>query len=151
MSPPPCTLFWPRSGLSPAPGRPTCPHNKARLINDNTLSTPLWCSVIPSVQQICAVFALPKACASSRIASAGTPVTLLPCSSVHSSTDAAYSAKPLVEFSMKDLLVRPAWMISRARVLDSATSEPTLSPNHKSAHCAVSERRGSTVYILAPL
>ena len=31
MSPPPCTLFWPRSGLSPAPHRPTCPHEQRQV------------------------------------------------------------------------------------------------------------------------
>ena len=32
MSPPPCTLFWPRSGLHPQPQRPTWPVSSARLI-----------------------------------------------------------------------------------------------------------------------
>jgi hypothetical protein len=40
-----------------------------------TLSTALWCSVIPSVQQSWAVFAFAYACATSRIVSAGTPVS----------------------------------------------------------------------------
>ncbi len=54
MSPPPCTLFWPRSGFSPEPYRPTCPVSSAWLISASTLSTALWCSVIPSVQQMIA-------------------------------------------------------------------------------------------------
>ena len=37
------------------------------------MSTALWCSVMPSVQQIIARGAVAKAWASSRIASAGTP------------------------------------------------------------------------------
>ena len=41
-------------------------------------------------------------------------------------------------------------MISRAMPLDSATSLPTLSPSHVSAHSAEVVRRGSTTYSLAP-
>ena len=47
MSPPPWTLFWPRSGLSPDPYRPTCPVSSASEISARTLSTALWCSVMP--------------------------------------------------------------------------------------------------------
>ena len=57
MSPPPWTLFWPRSGLRPLPQRPTCPVSSDRLMSARTLSTALWCSVMPSVQQIIARFA----------------------------------------------------------------------------------------------
>src|SRR5205085_2273080 len=63
MSPPPWTLFWPRSGFSPDPKRPTWPHSSPRLISANTLSTALWCSVIPSVQQVIARSAGANACA----------------------------------------------------------------------------------------
>ena len=65
MSPPPWTLFWPRSGFRPLPYLPTWPVSSARLISARTLSTALWCSVMPSVQQIIALSALAKACASS--------------------------------------------------------------------------------------
>ena len=41
MSPPPCTLFCPRRGLSPDPYLPTCPVSSARLISASTLSTAL--------------------------------------------------------------------------------------------------------------
>ena len=47
MSPPPWTLFWPRSGLMPLPYRPTCPVSRASEIRARTLSTALWCSVMP--------------------------------------------------------------------------------------------------------
>ena len=53
-----------------------------------TLSTALWCSVMPSVQQIIARSAFAKAWASSRIASAGTPVSRWAYSSVYGSTPA---------------------------------------------------------------
>ena len=42
-----------------------------------TLSTALWCSVMPSVQQIIARGAVANAWARSRMARAGTPVSLL--------------------------------------------------------------------------
>jgi hypothetical protein len=48
----------PRSGTRPEPQRPIWPVSSARLHSDRTLSVPLWCSVMPSVQQICARSAL---------------------------------------------------------------------------------------------
>ena len=54
----------------------------------STLSTALWCSVIPSVQQIIAFGAVANAWAISRITPAGTPVAASPRSSVQGSTDA---------------------------------------------------------------
>ena len=82
---------------------------------------------------------------------AGTPVTRSPSSSVHGSTEARYSSKPVVERSMKRSLVSPAWMISRAIVFDRAMSVPTSSPIQVSAHCAEPVRRGSRTYSCAPL
>ena len=49
---------------------------------------------MPSVQQIIALSAFAKAWASSRIASAGTPVSRSAYSSVYGSTFARYSSKP---------------------------------------------------------
>ncbi len=86
MSPPPWTLFWPRSGLTPLPYRPTWPVRSTSEIRARTLSTALWCSVMPSVQQIIARGAVASAWASSRIASAGTPVSRSAYSSVYDST-----------------------------------------------------------------
>ena len=51
-----------------------------------TLSTALWCSVMPSVQQIIARGAVAKACAISRMTAAGTPVSCSPRSSVQAAT-----------------------------------------------------------------
>ncbi len=42
-------------------------------------------------------------------------------------------------------------MISRAIVFDSAMSEPTSIPSHRSAHWAEVVRRGSTTTSRAPL
>ncbi len=47
----PCTLEWPRTGNSPAPGRPMLPCRKARLAISLTVATPLRCWVIPIAQQ----------------------------------------------------------------------------------------------------
>jgi hypothetical protein len=92
MSPPPCTLFCPRSGHTPDPQRPTWPVRSARLISEKTLSSALWCSVMPSVQQSCALPAFAYACATLRIASAGTPVSRSAYSSVYFSTASRYAS-----------------------------------------------------------
>jgi hypothetical protein len=39
----PCTLFWPRSGCRPVPGRPTWPHISASEIRQRALSVPWMC------------------------------------------------------------------------------------------------------------
>ena len=44
----PCTLFCPRSGLTPLPGRPTLPVSSARFAMHVTPSVPWVCSVMPS-------------------------------------------------------------------------------------------------------
>ena len=116
-----------------------------------TLSTALWCSVIPRVQQIIARGAVAKAWASSRMASAGTPVSRSAYSSVYDSTFALYASKSTVARSMNSRFSRPASMISRAIALASAMSLPTSSPSQVSAHSADDVRRGSTAYSRAPL
>ena len=47
MSQAPCTLFWPRSGLTPTPGRPMLPVSIDRLPIERTLSVPVVSSVMP--------------------------------------------------------------------------------------------------------
>ena len=47
MSQAPCTLFWPRSGLTPLPGLPILPVSMARSPTAMTLSVPWVCWVIP--------------------------------------------------------------------------------------------------------
>src|SRR5205085_1747789 len=65
--------------------------------------------------------------------------------------EAAYASKPVVARLMNSRLCRPAWMISRAIVFESATSVPTSIPSQRSAHCAEVVRRGSTTIRRAPL
>ncbi len=48
MSQEPCTLFWPRSGLTPTPSRPRLPVAMARLAIAITVVVPWLCSVTPS-------------------------------------------------------------------------------------------------------
>ncbi len=150
MSPPPWTLFWPRSGLSPEPYRPTCPQSSARLMRARTLSTALWCSVMPSVQQIMARGARAKVWAISRMTAAGTCVSRSPRSSVQPATWSRKAAKPLVACSMNSRCSRPAARISCAIVLESAMSEPTSRPAQRSAHSAEVVRRGSIATSFAP-
>ena len=48
----PCTLFWPRSGCSPVPGRPIWPVMLASAIRQRTLSVPWVCWLTPMPQRI---------------------------------------------------------------------------------------------------
>ena len=73
----------------PDPYRPTWPVSRARLISARTLSVALWCSVMPSVQQIWARSAVAYVWARSRIAAADTPVIRSASSRVYRSTDSA--------------------------------------------------------------
>ena len=47
MSHEPCTLFWPRSGLTPTPSRPRLPVAIARFAMPITIVVPWLCSVTP--------------------------------------------------------------------------------------------------------
>ena len=53
----PCTLFWPRNGWSPVPGRPTCPVTKANAMRQRALSVPWMCCEMPMPQKIMAASA----------------------------------------------------------------------------------------------
>ena len=49
-SPQPWTLFWPRSGEMPLPGRPSWPATSERLSSAWALAVPLVCWVTPMPQ-----------------------------------------------------------------------------------------------------
>ena len=50
MSHAPCTLFCPRSGLTPPPGTPMLPSSICRFARSITLRTPTMCWVMPIAQ-----------------------------------------------------------------------------------------------------
>ena len=74
MSEAPCTLFCPRSGCSPLPGRPTLPVIAHIAIRQRALSVPVVCWEIPMPQKMTPAPASPQARATRRITSASTPV-----------------------------------------------------------------------------
>ena len=101
------------------------------MIRARTLSTALWCSVMPSVQQIIARGAFAKAWASSRMASAGTPVSRSAYSSVYGLDLGLVGLEAVVARSMNSRFSSPASMISRAIALARAMSEPTSRPSQR--------------------
>ena len=52
MSEAPCTLFCPRSGCSPLPGRPTLPVIAHMAMRQRALSVPVVCWEIPMPQKM---------------------------------------------------------------------------------------------------
>src|SRR6185312_7133138 len=48
----PCTLFWPRNGWSPVPGRPIWPVIIASAIRQRALSVPCTCCEMPIPHRI---------------------------------------------------------------------------------------------------
>ena len=83
MSHAPCTLFWPRSGLTPLEGLPTLPVNSARLLTASTLSVPCVCWVMPMAKRIVAGLRVAYSRAASTISARGTPVICSAKSSVN--------------------------------------------------------------------
>ena len=65
MSDAPCTLFWPRSGCSPLPGRPTLPVIAHSAIRQRALSVPVVCWEIPMPQKMIPARASPQTRATS--------------------------------------------------------------------------------------
>ena len=74
MSEAPCTLFCPRSGCRPLPGRPMLPVIAHSAIRQRALSVPVVCWEIPIPQKITPAPASPQTRATRRMTSAGTPV-----------------------------------------------------------------------------
>ncbi|MNV41985.1 hypothetical protein D3C71_1336420 [compost metagenome] len=69
----PCTLLWPRTGQSPAPGLPIWPHIRCRLTISRMVSTECLCWVIPMAQQLITLSLCAKICAARVIASRPSP------------------------------------------------------------------------------
>ena len=71
----PCTLFWPRSGCRPVPGRPTCPVIIVSAIRQRALSVPWMCCEMPMPHRIIDARDVANRRATSRIFGAGMPQT----------------------------------------------------------------------------
>jgi len=54
----PWTLFWPRKGCSPVPGRPICPVAMHSAIRQRTLSVPCTCWLTPMPHKMMAFLAV---------------------------------------------------------------------------------------------
>jgi hypothetical protein len=93
----PWTLFCPRNGLTPVPGRPKLPVSKARFASAWTLSTPCDDCVMPIAQKMAALPARPYTCAASMIKSAGTPVM----SSAHCGVQSLTASLSASKFSVR--------------------------------------------------
>ena len=90
----PCTLEWPRTGNSPAPGLPMLPCAKARLTTSLMVATALRCWVSPIAQQNTVRVGVARASrAASVICSRVSPVT----SATRSQSTRADVRPPLVE------------------------------------------------------
>jgi hypothetical protein len=96
----PWTLFWPRSGCRPVPGRPTWPQSSASEIRQRELSVPWMCWETPMPQKIIAARAPAKVRATSRIIAASTPQTGAIFSGVKPRTCSAKASKPSVKPSI---------------------------------------------------
>ena len=115
MSPPPCTLFCPRRGLSPEPQRPTWPVSSARLISANTLSTRVV--VLGDAERPAELRPVGPRVGVRHVADRRRPARpsrarrTPACTSRRTSR---YASKPVVARSMNARFSRPAARISRA-------------------------------------
>ncbi len=151
MSPPPCTLFWPRAGTSPEPQRPMWPGEQCQIAQRE--------DVVDGVVML----GDPEGPQELRLPARGVRVRNLADRVRRDPGDLggdvervrldrlANAAYPSVEWAMKSRFVSPAWMISRAIAFARAMSVPTSMPSQRSANFDDDVRRGSTQYIRAPL
>ncbi len=150
MSQAPCTLFWPRSGFTPAPGRPTFPVSRARLAQPITPSEPSWCSVTPRPYRSRArsAWAYSRAAASS--SAAATPVMAATRSGGYSRTFSAKASNCSPRAAMKSASCRRSRIITCARPFSRATLVPGRRASQWSATRASSVQRGSTTTSRVP-
>ena len=151
MSPPPWTLFWPRSGLRPLPHLPTWPvssdevdqreHVVDGVVVLGDAERPADHRLVGrgvGVRQLA-----DRGGGHARLALGVLERVRLDLGPVRLEVDVARS--------MNSMFARPAWMISRPIAFASAMSLPTSRPSQTSAHSAELVRRGSTAYSRAPL
>ncbi len=145
MSPPPCTLFWPRSGFTPEPYLPDMAGEQRQV--DQREDVVHRVVVLGDAEGPADLGPVGPRVGVRRPPdhvrrNPGLPLGDTPACSAR--PQSRYASNPVVARRMNASLARPAWMISRAIALESAMSDPTLSPSHSSAHWADAVRRGST-------
>ena len=90
----PWTLLCPRTGQTPAPGRPTLPRSSRKLTTSRMVGTACLCWVRPIAQQTMTFLEASTRRASSSICSNGRPVAASTCPRSVSLASAAHSSKP---------------------------------------------------------
>ena len=164
----PCTLEWPRTGHSPAPGLPMLPCSSATLTISLMVATALRCWVMPIAQQMTVAGESRNMPAASSICVAVRPVACDDAVPVERRTCSAQSSKPTVWRSMKSWSSAShstssapiAWNSARSPLTRigrcrSARSVPT--PESPRGVCGLSNRMspasgsGLTATIVAPL
>ena len=152
MSPPPCTLFWPRSGLRPAAGPPDVAAEQGEVDQRHDV--------------VDAVVVLGDAERPAQLGPVGAGIRMGQRADVVRS-DAGDALGPLQRPRLdrgggrprspwwparrSARCTRPAAMISRPTAWARAMSVPTWRPSQRSAHGAEAVRRGSTTKMRAPL
>ena len=92
----PCTLLWPRTGQTPAPGLPMLPRSMRKLTISRMVGTPCLCWVSPIAQQTMIVLAARTRSPTSSISSRVSPVASRMSSQVTLRACSAKSSKPVV-------------------------------------------------------
>ena len=151
MSEAPWTLFCPRRGLSPVPGRPMFPVSKARLISAKELSLPVVCWEIPIPQRIADFREPPYVRAASTRRSRGTPARRSTSSGVYGRTTSLSGSEPSVLAATKASSARPSSRITWMRPFRRATSVPGRFLRWIAAWRARGISRGSATMSLEPL
>ena len=70
----PCTLLWPRTGQTPAPGGPDLPRSMRKLTISRTVATPCFCCVTPIAQHTMIFLLASTRSTTSSISSRDSPV-----------------------------------------------------------------------------
>ena len=122
----PWTLFWPRSGCSPDPGRPICPHISASEIRQRELSVPCTCWLTPMPQKIIAERAAANSRATVRSVSASMPQSALIRSGGKPFRCSRKGSQPLVKPATYCRSYSSSSLMTCMIALSMATSEPGL-------------------------
>ena len=97
----PCTLLWPRTGQSPAPGRPMLPRSSTKLTISRIVATALRCWVMPIAQHTTMRSAVTTSSTAASISSPRSPLASRARSTSRARRWSAKASKPSVWASMK--------------------------------------------------